>query len=183
MIIEKNSVVSMDYTLTNDAGEEIDSSRDRGPLSFIQGSGHIIPGLDSQLLGKKAGDSFNVRVAPADAYGERDEELIKVIPREHLAGIPDLEVGMPLQARLDDNNVMVVTVTAIDANTVTLDGNHPLAGVALNFDVKVTDVREATPEELSHGHLHSHDHDEEGGCGGGGCGGCGSHGEGGCGGH
>lgn len=174
----------MNYTLTNDQGEVLDSSEGRDPLSFIQGAGNIIPGLDSEFIGKKIGDNFDVKVAPKDGYGERDDELLKVVPKEHLAGIPNLAIGMPLQARLDDNNVMVVTVTKIDDDSVTLDGNHPLAGVTLNFSVRITDVREATKDELQHGHLHHEGHEcGGGGCGGdeGGCGGCGEGG--GCGGH
>ena len=163
MKINKQCVVLMEYTLTNDAGEVLDTSAGRRPLSFIQGLGNIIPGLDKELVGRQKGDKFKVRVKPSEGYGDKDDSLIQVIPKEQLANIKDMKIGMQLQAEAG-NELIVLTVTKIGKNDVTLDGNHPLAGVHLTFDVEVVDVRPATTEELEHGHAHGvggegHQHD------------------------
>lgn len=153
MLIAKDHVVEIDYTLTDDAGTVLDSSQGRGPLAYLHGAGNIIPGLESELEGKIAGASFKVSIAPAQAYGERNESLINVVPKQELAEIPDLEVGIQLQAQ-SPQGIQIFTVTEIGDSTVTLDGNHPLAGVTLHFAVEVINVRVATEEELSHGHVH-----------------------------
>jgi FKBP-type peptidyl-prolyl cis-trans isomerase SlyD len=156
MQISKNSVVSIEYTLTDDSGNVLDSSEGRGPLSYLHGSGGIIPGLENQLAGKQAGDQLTVAVAPEDGYGVRNEALRQEVPREQFDGIEGLEVGM--RFRVDsDAGPIVITVTDIGDDNVTVDGNHPLAGVKLNFDVTVREVREATAEELEHGHVHGPD--------------------------
>ncbi len=153
MIAGQNSVVLMDYTVKDDEGNLIDTSAGQDPLAFILGMGNIIPGLERAFIGKKKGDSFQVRVKPEEGYGERDEALVEIVPRTQFAGIKDLRPGMQLQAQTDDE-VMVVTVVKLTDKEVTVDANHPLAGKTLNFDVAVVDVRTATQEELAHGHVH-----------------------------
>ncbi|WP_141732583.1 FKBP-type peptidyl-prolyl cis-trans isomerase [Oligoflexus tunisiensis] len=153
MIAGQNSVVLMDYTVKDDEGNLIDTSAGQDPLAFILGMGNIIPGLERAFIGKKKGDSFQVRVKPEEGYGERDEALVEVVPRTQFSGIKDLRPGMQLQAQTDDE-VMVVTVVKLTDREVTVDANHPLAGKTLNFDVAVVDVRTATQEELAHGHVH-----------------------------
>jgi FKBP-type peptidyl-prolyl cis-trans isomerase SlyD len=160
MKIIKEKVVSFDYTLTDKTGEVIDTSDGREPLAYIQGSGFLIPGLETEMEGKQAGDAFKVTVEPENAYGLRDPELIKEIERDMFGDVDKLEPGMQFQAETEDG-IEVVTVTAVNEDTVTVDGNHPLADVTLNFDIKVVEVRDATAEELDHGHVHGAgcDHD------------------------
>lgn len=153
MNIAQNAVVLIHYTLTNDAGETLDSSVGGDPLAYLHGNGNLIPGLENALEGKKAGDKLSVKIAPADGYGERDKALVQRIPRRSLKGIPDIRVGMQLQAQTE-RGPRTITVTQIVGDMVTVDGNHPLAGENLNFDVEIADVREASEEELSHGHVH-----------------------------
>jgi FKBP-type peptidyl-prolyl cis-trans isomerase SlyD len=163
MQIAQDSVVSIHYTLTNDSGETLDSSSGGDPLAYLQGHGNLIPGLERELQGKKVGDKLNVRIAPADAYGEADDSLIQAVPRSAFQGVSDLQVGMQFQAQ-SNHGPRTVTVTKVDGDAVTVDGNHPLAGQHLNFAVEVTEVRAATSEELAHGHVHGphghhHHHD------------------------
>lgn len=154
MLIARNKVVRIDYTLTDDQNNVIDSSTGGEPLAYLHGAGNIIPGLESALEGKKAGESLNVRVAPAEAYGERDDRLTQMVPREMFEDNHEIQVGMQFHSGDADGNVTVVTVVEVTTESVTVDANHPLAGVPLNFAVTVVDVRDATPEELSHGHVH-----------------------------
>ena len=153
MQIAQDSVVSIHYTLTSDGGEVIDSSSGGDPLVYLQGHGNLIPGLESELQGKQAGDKLNVRVAPADGYGEQDEALVQDVPREAFQGVADIQVGMQFQAQ-SNHGPRTVTITKVTGDTITVDGNHPLAGQHLNFAVEITDVRLATEEELAHGHVH-----------------------------
>ena len=153
MQIAQDSVVSIHYTLTSDAGEVIDSSSGGDPLAYLQGHGNLIPGLERELQGKRAGDKLSVRIAPADAYGEQDESLIQDVPRSAFGQNQNVTVGMQFHAQSNHGD-RTVTITKIVGDTITVDGNHPLAGQHLNFSVEVTDVRAATPEELSHGHVH-----------------------------
>lgn len=153
MQIAKNKVVSIDYTLTNAKGEVLDKSSKGHPLMFIQGQGQLIPGLEKQLEGKTAGTTFKASIPAKDAYGTRDEELMQKIPKDNFAEIPDLKIGMELEAESDDG-VRVITVVGIEGESVIVDGNHPLAGMDLTFDVTVVGVRDATADELSHGHAH-----------------------------
>jgi len=153
MQITSGKVVSIDYTLTNDKKQTIDSSADGEPLAYIHGSGQVIPGLEKALEGKVAGDSLQVKVAPEDGYGSLDKEKIMTIPRSRVEGVPNLKEGMQLQAS-GGHGAQVVTVTRVTEDEVTLDANHPLAGEHLNFDVTIREVRNATAEELSHGHVH-----------------------------
>ncbi len=156
MRIAKNTVVAIDYTLTDDEGRTVDSSEGREPLSYLHGSGGIIPGLERELEGKAVGDQLQVTVAPADAYGERNESLRQNLPRDQFGGIAELSVGM--QFRVDsDNGPMVITIVEVAEEVVTIDANHPLAGVNLNFDVTVREIRDATADEIEHGHIHDSD--------------------------
>ena len=153
MQVADNMAVSIHYTLTNDDGEVLDSSIGDEALVFLQGSGNIISGLEDALVGKVAGDKFNVRIAPEEAYGELMEDMIQVISRDMFEGIDDIEVGMQFHADVSSGSG-IVTVVSIDDDNITIDGNHPLAGLALTFDVEVIDVRPATKEETAHGHIH-----------------------------
>jgi FKBP-type peptidyl-prolyl cis-trans isomerase SlyD len=154
MEIAEQRAVLMHYTLTNDSGEVLDSSSGGEPLAYLHGMGNIIPGLEKALVGKKAGDKLQVKVAPAEGYGERDERLIQQVPRRAFQGIKDIKPGMSFHAQGSGGAPMQVTVTRVVGDMVTVDGNHPLAGVALNFDVEIVEVRAATAEEMSHGHVH-----------------------------
>ena len=153
MQVEKHTVVAIDYTLTDDDGQLIDTSEGHQPLSYLHGVGSIVPGLERKLTGKQIGDELEVAVTPAEGYGERNEDLLQQVARESFAGIDDLAEGM--QFRVDsDDGPLVVTVVDIAEDIVTVDGNHPLAGFHLNFRVTVRDVRAATEEEIAHGHVH-----------------------------
>ncbi|MFA5938995.1 MAG: peptidylprolyl isomerase [Sinimarinibacterium sp.] len=153
MEIANQRVVYIHYTLTNDAGEVLDSSRGAEPLAYLHGGGNIIPGLENALIGKAAGDKLVVKVAAADGYGERDEQLVQNVPRRAFQGIKDIQPGMSFTAQ-GNGGPMRVVVTRVAGDMVTVDGNHPLAGENLSFDVEVTEVRAATEEEMSHGHVH-----------------------------
>lgn len=153
MKIQDNCVVAIHYTLTNDEGDVIDTSEGRDPLRYLQGHGNIIPGLERALEGLVAGDSVNVVVEPEEGYGPKQDMLIQAVPREAFDGIDVIEIGMQFQAQTAQGPIPV-TVVAVEEETVTLDGNHELAGVRLNFAVQVTEVREASAEEIDHGHVH-----------------------------
>lgn len=148
-----NTVVLIHYTLTNDDGETLDTSSGREPLAYLHGGGNIIPGLERALTGKKTGDKLTVTIVPAEAYGLRDDTLIQVVPRSDFGDTQDLEPGMQFQVQTPAG-VRVVTITGLESDEVTLDGNHPLAGETLHFAVEVTAVRAASEEELAHGHVH-----------------------------
>lgn len=153
MNITNDCVASFHYTLTDSSGKTLDSSEGHEPLSYLHGAGNIIPGLESALLGKIAGDKLNVAVPAAQAYGLRDDGLIQELPSSMFSGIDKIEVGMEFHAETE-HGMQVVTVTKVEGDTVTIDGNHPLAGVDLNFAVEITEVRSATEDELHHGHAH-----------------------------
>ena len=153
MQVADNMAVSIHYTLTNDDGEVLDTSIGDEALVYLHGGGNIISGLEKALHGKVAGDKFNVRIAPEDAYGELMEEMVQVISRDMFEGIDNIEVGMQFHADVSSGSG-VVTVVNIEDDEITIDGNHPLAGLALTFDVEVIDVRAATEEEAAHGHIH-----------------------------
>jgi FKBP-type peptidyl-prolyl cis-trans isomerase SlyD len=156
MKIAENKVVEMHYQLTDENGTVLDSSKGREPLSYIQGIGNIIVGLEKQMEGKVAGDKLNVVVEPTEGYGERDEKLVQIVPKSGFQGDEELAAGMQVQVGTQDGQT-IATVAKIDGEDVTLDVNHPLAGVTLTFDVEVVNVREATKEELEHGHVHGPD--------------------------
>ena len=153
MQIADDRVVLIHYTLTNDAGETLDSSADGEPLAYLHGRGNLIQGLETKLTGRVAGDKLDVRVAPKDGYGELDAALAQDVPRSAFPDNANLRVGMRFQTQ-SDRGPQVVVVTHVSDESVRVDGNHPLAGQFLNFVVEVTDVREASAEELAHGHVH-----------------------------
>jgi FKBP-type peptidyl-prolyl cis-trans isomerase SlyD len=154
MLIAANKAVSIDYTLTNDAGEVIDSSAGGAPLAYLHGAGNIIVGLEKALEGKQAGDELTVSVEPHDAYGEYSAELVATLGRDMFEGVEDMEVGMQFHASAPDGGMQIVTVRALEGDDVIVDGNHPLAGQRLTFAVKIVSVRDASAEELAHGHIH-----------------------------
>ena len=153
MSIAQNSVVTIHYTLKDDAGDVIDSSRSGDPIAYLHGHGNLVPGLERELEGKNTGDTVNVSVTPDQGYGEYDKDLVQQVPRRAFQGIGNVTVGMRLHAQTPQGP-RAVTVTRMVGDMVTIDANHPLAGKNLNFEVEITDVREATEEELSHGHVH-----------------------------
>lgn len=153
MQITQDAVVSIHYTLTNDKGETLDSSAGGEPLAYLHGNGNLIPGLENALNGKQAGDKLSLKIAPADGYGEYNKALVQRVPRRSFRGVSDMRVGMQFQVQ-SDTGPRSVTVTQVAGDMVTVDGNHALAGQNLNFEVEVTEVRAATAEELSHGHVH-----------------------------
>ncbi len=160
MEIADQKVVSIDYTLKDDDGNIIDQSQAGQPMAYLHGSQNIIPGLENALTGKKAGDEVSVRVSPEEGYGERLEAMTQTVPIDLFEDRDSVREGMQFHAQTDAG-VQVVTVTKVEGDQVTVDGNHPLAGMYLNFDVRIADVRDATPEELEHGHVHGpggHDH-------------------------
>ena len=153
MQIARDTVVAIRYTLKDDAGKTLDASPEGEPLTYLHGNGNLIPGLEKELEGKSEGDKLDVKIAPADGYGEFDKDLMQRVPRRALKGIGNLHVGMQLHAQ-SERGTRAVTVTQLVGDMVTLDGNHPLAGKNLNFKVEIVGVRAATEEELSHGHVH-----------------------------
>jgi FKBP-type peptidyl-prolyl cis-trans isomerase SlyD len=153
MQIAVNCVAYIHYTLKDDSGAVIDSSAGGEPLAYLHGAGNIVPGLEKALDGKQAGEKLSVKVAPEEGYGVRDEALVQQVPRRSFQGVRDLKAGMQFQAQTAQGPV-AVTVTKVQGDMITVDGNHALAGVTLNFEVEVAKVREATAEELMHGHVH-----------------------------
>jgi FKBP-type peptidyl-prolyl cis-trans isomerase SlyD len=173
MAITKSKVVSIEYTLTDDQNKVIDSTIGQSPLDYLHGFGNIIPGLENALEGRAQGDHFSVHIPAAEAYGERDERLIAGIPRTNFEETELIEPGMQFHAHSPEG-IRMFTVTAVAGDTITVDGNHPLAGMDLTFEVTIAGIRDASEEELSHGHVHGHGHGGCGdGCGGEKCGDCG----------
>ena len=153
MQIADKTVVSIHYTLTNADGETLDSSVGQDPLVYLHGSNNIIAGLEAALLGKSAGDSLQVSVEPGDGYGELRDELVQEVDRSAFQGVDEIDVGMQFMAQTPWGE-QPVTVVKVEGDNITLDGNHPLAGQVLTFDVEVVEIREASAEELDHGHVH-----------------------------
>ena len=154
MIIQNDKVVTMHYHLTNADGEVLDSSRESEPLTYLHGAGNIVPGLERALTSLDVGATTTVQLSPSEAYGEYNADMVQHVPREEFGGIDDLEVGLQLQARDPNGQTFVVFITELRDDVVVVDANHPLAGVHLTFDIEIVDVRDATAEELSHGHVH-----------------------------
>ncbi|WP_392561385.1 peptidylprolyl isomerase [Orbus sturtevantii] len=183
MKIAKNSVVSLAYQVKTKDGVLVDEATAVAPLEYLHGAGNLIKGLEDALVGHQAGDKFDVEVSSNNAYGDYNDNLVQQVPRDVFVGVDELEVGMRFLADTEHGPVPV-EITAIDGNNITVDGNHMLAGQDLKFNVEVINVREATDEELTHGHVHGehgHHHgccgddgsDDNDGCCGGGHGGCG----------
>lgn len=152
MEIADGRVATIHYTLTNDAGEVLDKSAADAPLSYLQGAGNIIPGLEQALAGRKAGDNLTADVAPEQGYGPRHDGLVQVVPRDAFQGVESVRPGMQFEARTAQGPLLV-TVTEVGEQEVTVDGNHPLAGQNLHFEVEVAGVREASEAELNQGHV------------------------------
>lgn len=153
MQIAHNSVAAFHYTLTDDDGQVIDSSAGREPLTYLHGKGHIVPGLEKQMEGRVVGDKFDAEVTPEEGYGVHHAEMMQEVPREAFQGVEDIQPGMQFQGNGPEGQINV-TVTKVENGVVFIDANHPLAGKTLHFAIEVTDVREATAEELEHGHVH-----------------------------
>lgn len=168
MKVEKNSVVSIEYTLTDSEGNVLDTSVGHEPLQYVQGVGAIIPGLEREMKDKVVGDKFKTVIAPVDGYGERNDSMIQELPRTQF-GEQEVAIGQQFQV-MTGQGAHNLTVMEIKDDVVIVDGNHPMAGITLNFDIEVKEVRAATEEELK-----PFASDDGGGCGSdsGGCGGCG----------
>ena len=155
MKVEPNKVVVFHYTVRESGGEAVESSRDRGePLAFLVGTGMLIPGLEKALMGHEAGEHFDVTVEPADAYGERREDFTQRVPKKYFRDPDHLKPGMLEVLSVSGGGQRQVTVVKVGSSVVDVDLNHPLAGKTLTFDVEMVDVRDATQEELAHGHAH-----------------------------
>ena len=154
MKIEQHQVVSIDYELKNDAGEVLDSSPGQEPLTYLHGTGGLIPGLEKALEGKSADDELEVTIAPAEAYGEFDDSLVQKVNKSAFDGVDNIEPGMQFQAEGNEGEVQSITVIEVEGDDVTIDANHPLAGETLHFSVQIREVRAATDEEKDHGHAH-----------------------------
>lgn len=152
LLIGDRTVVRIHYTLKDEEGTIIDSSEGAEPLSYIHGAGHIIPGLEHALLGKTAGENLEVVVAPENGYGEYQAELLQVVPRAAFEGVDSIEVGMAFTAQAADGSQRRIVVRDVAGDEITIDANHELAGVDLHFAVEIVEVREATQEEMDHGH-------------------------------
>ncbi|MGW4119763.1 FKBP-type peptidyl-prolyl cis-trans isomerase [Nocardia sp. NPDC004711] len=161
MPIAADKVVSIEYTLKADDGEVLDTSVGEAPLVYLHGADNIVPGLEQALEGKSTGDELVVVVEPEDAYGEYLAELVSAVPRDMFEGVDELEPGMEFHAEAPDGDSQIVVVRQVEGDEVTIDANHPLAGQRLHFTVKVVDIRDASEDELAHGHPHGeddHDH-------------------------
>ncbi len=154
MKIAKNTVVAIDYTLKDDEGEIVDSSEGQDPLHYLHGHGNIVAGLERALDGKEAGENVSVSIAPKDGYGERNEARVLKVERSALPSEMEPEVGMQVAAEGPNGQVLPLWITEVADKSVTLDGNHPMAGKTLHFTVDIRSVRDATAEELQHGHVH-----------------------------
>ncbi len=179
MKVAKDVVVSIAYQVRTEDGVLVDEAPANQPLEYLQGHHNLVIGLENALEGKAVGDKFEVRVKPEEGYGEYNENMVQRVPKDVFVGVDDLEVGMRFIADTDMGPLPVI-ITEVSGDEVVVDGNHMLAGQELHFTVEVVATREATAEEIAHGHIHSDDHGH-GGCG---CGGHGhdhEHGHGGCG--
>ena len=153
MQIAKDRVVTLAYTLKDNDDNILDQSDD-GSFCYLHGASNIIPGLEEALTGKMAGDELSVSIPPEHAYGVRDAAREQDVPRSAFPPDQDIEVGMQFHAQGPEGQAIMVTISKVEGDTITVDGNHPLADVHLNFDVRVMDIRDASPEEIEHGHVH-----------------------------
>ncbi|MDQ1363935.1 MAG: FKBP-type peptidyl-prolyl cis-trans isomerase SlyD [Pseudomonadota bacterium] len=186
MTIQAQKVITINYTLRDQAGTIIDQSQD-GSFCYLHGANNIIPGLENALSGRRQGEQFQITLQPSEAYGEYNPSLTQVVERKMFENGDEIAVGMQFHAQSDEGQFISITVVGVDGDSITIDGNPPLAGVTLYYDVSVVGIRDASLEELRHGHVHNaHHHAEDlsggcsskssgGGCGGGGCGGGGCH--------
>lgn len=154
MKIEDNKVVTVDFELFDRDGQLIDSSQSNGPLVYLHGAEQLLQGLESALVGRAVGDELSVELTPEQAFGQREEALVDRVSRANFPGVEHIEAGMRFQTEMEDGTPVLVTVAEVDEQWVTVDGNHELAGMDLRFELKVADIRQATPEEAEHGHVH-----------------------------
>ena len=159
MQIIKDRVAIIDYVLTDDDGDILDESQN-GEFAYLHGAQNIIPGLESALEGKQAGEKINVSLEPKDAYGEIDPQRIQVVPRDMFQTDEEIVPGMQFHAQSPEGHMLMITVSEVDDDEITIDGNHAMAGMNLHFAVNVVEVRAASTDELEHGHVHTED-----GCG------------------
>lgn len=153
MNVNPDTVVYFHYTLRNETGEQLETSRAGDPSAYLHGAGNIIPGLESAMAGKAAGDAFTATISPEEAYGPRSPDRIQRVPVKHLLFKGKLRPGMTAQLNTSDGR-LPVTVVKVGRHTADVDTNHPLAGQTLTFDIEIMDVRAATAEETAHGHVH-----------------------------
>ena len=153
--VTKGRVISLDFILKNEQGEMLDQSEGSEPLEYLHGSNEVVPGLEKALEGRKIGEHVRVVIPPSDAYGEYEVSLVDEVSREQFPGIDDIQPGMQFQTQMDDGAPMIISITAVDGDTVVVDGNHPLAGMTLVFEVDIIGIREAADDEIAHGHVHS----------------------------
>jgi FKBP-type peptidyl-prolyl cis-trans isomerase SlyD len=158
LTVQDGQVISMEYTLHVD-GEMVDSSEGHEPLEFLQGAGNIIPGLEEELYGMEVGEAKNVIIAAEDGYGILDPDAFIDVPREQFPAEIPMEEGVELQVQDESGHPMMARIDQVDDDNIRLDFNHPLAGKELNFAVKIVALREATDEEMEHGHVHGDDHE------------------------
>jgi FKBP-type peptidyl-prolyl cis-trans isomerase SlyD len=151
--ISKDKVVEINYTLKDNDSNILDSSEGQAPLVYIHGNGNLIPGLESALEGKETGNKIQAKIKPEDAYGVRDDSLVETVSLKQFENADDVKEGIQFQIQTNDG-VRLATVTKVDGDDVSIDMNHPLADVELNFDVEIMSIRDASAEELEHGHVH-----------------------------
>lgn len=156
MVVEKNKVVTINYTLTDEAGALLESSEGQEPLTYLHGVGGLVPGLEASLEGKPTGSSLRVSIPPENAYGVWEQEKVVKVQRSQFSGIDEVKVGMQFSVQSEAGEE-VVTVSSVEGDVITIDANHPLAGKTLTFDVTVIGIREATSDELDHGHVRGHE--------------------------
>jgi FKBP-type peptidyl-prolyl cis-trans isomerase SlyD len=157
MAIEANKVVTMNFTLTDDHGNVLDSTDHGGPFSYLSGNNMVLPKLEETVSGMIIGTKKSIKLNAAEGYGNYNEDALQIVGKENFPEDLVLEVGMEYMASNPDGKKMPFTITKVDGEDITIDFNHPLAGKNLNFDIELVDVRDATPEELSHGHVHGPD--------------------------
>ncbi len=157
MKISKDKVVEIHYTLKDNDSNTLDSSEGHSPLAYIHGNGNLIPGLETALEGKEIGDKIHANIKPEDAYGLRDEKLVEKVSLSQFDNPNEVKEGVQFQIQTNEG-VRIATVTNVSGDDVSIDMNHPLADVELNFDVEIMSVRDASNEELEHGHVHGEDH-------------------------
>ena len=157
MVVTQNKVVTIDYILKDNDGQILDQAQN-GEFSYLHGASNIIPGLENALLDKKAGEKISVMVPPELGYGERNDSLSQVVSMDMFDSAEEVTVGQQFHAQGEDNEDIMITIMEIDDDNITIDGNHPLAGLELNFDVTVINIRDASEEETAHGHVHQPGH-------------------------
>ena len=154
--VKKGQVISLDFILKDEQGETLDQSTAGEPLEYLHGADDVVAGLEKALEGRQLGEKLRVVIPPSDAYGEYEVSLVDEVSRDQFPGIDDIQPGMQFQTQMDDGAPMVINVTAVDGDKIIVDGNHPLAGMTLVFEVEIIGIRQASEDELAHGHVHSH---------------------------